>query len=435
MGCKVAIFTDDFSGGNAIGAEFARRGLKTLLVQEPEAVGRLEPDVEVVVIDTESRYLDPAAAGERNRAAAEAVRLLSPGIVVKKTDSLLRGPMGAEIDAIADVFGFDRCLFVPAAPSMGRLTVGGYQLVNGEPLISRRSADDPTSAVATSHVPSILRSQSRRPVHQIELNIVEGGSLAVREALGKMEPGVIIADSSTWHDLNVVVSAARDSGFRFFAGSYGLGEVLCPQKRAREATSASLVIAGSPSEMTRRQIARAEDLGRCCVLPLCLGEDLFVSDDEALARPYRLRAQEALARGEDVVLCTAQAPDAVDQLRAAAKQRGISYRNIPAFLERMLQAVVEPLLPLTGGVVLSGGWTAHCVFKLLKATGVRLEGTEILPGTPMAHVQGGPFDGLVWLTKPGSFGTEDDLVTMLSFLKETSISRNTARPHRQGGGT
>ena len=56
-----------------------------------------------------------------------------------------------------------------------------------------------------------------------------------------------------------------------------------------------------------------------------------------------------------------------------------------------------------GAILLTGGETAIAVLRALGARGLRLTG-EIEPGLALGAIAGGPFDGLVAMTKAGGFG-------------------------------
>ena len=61
-----------------------------------------------------------------------------------------------------------------------------------------------------------------------------------------------------------------------------------------------------------------------------------------------------------------------------------------------------------GAILLTGGETAIAVLRALGASGLRLAG-EIEPGLALGTLAGGPFDGLVVMTKAGGFGDADAL--------------------------
>src|SRR5690348_11280361 len=77
------------------------------------------------VLDTEPRHLSPEDAYARiYKIACEAARA---GIsrIFKKTDSTLRGPIGAEFRALLDAWPDSPLIYAPAYPDLGRIVHDG----------------------------------------------------------------------------------------------------------------------------------------------------------------------------------------------------------------------------------------------------------------------------------------------------------------------
>lgn len=413
---SIAVIADDLSGASSTGAEFARCGLSTVLVQDTNAVRAQGDAVQVLIFDTESRYDTPPRAREKVSNAAWALKQFGPAFIVKKFDSLLRGPFGHEIDAIMSACGEERCVVLCASPKMGRITVGGYQLVDGLPLAERMRLVDPGAPAASSYVPDRLREQTARPIHCLDARVIAGGAAALGSFFDDAGQGIVIADSASQTDLNAVVAAAHEAGIRFFAGTYGLGEALRPFSGGARSASAVLVVAGSTSDMTRKQVARLEAAIDARSVVLELGPAFFDQSCEEFGGSYidRLRG------GGDLLLHTSGSHEASDRVRRLAAQAGWDEPKLAARIEELLQYLVTPFLPRCNSFVFSGGATAQSIFRLLGADGLTIFGHEVLPGTPVATVKGGEYDGRPFLTKPGSFGTSDDLVAMVNFARFAS---------------
>jgi D-threonate/D-erythronate kinase len=408
---SVSVIADDLSGAASVGAEFARCGLSTVIVQDTDAL-RSER-AEVVIFDTESRYDATGQAREKARAAGRALREIGAPILLKKFDSLLRGPIGHEIDAIMDSAELAQCVFIGAAPKMGRITVGGYQLVDGLPLAERMRSVDPTAPAGSSFIPERLARETGRPVLHLDTQVLARGGHALAAFFANAGTGIIVADSSTQADLNAVVAAAHAAGVRFFAGSYGMGEALRSITGGSRRAAPVLLVAGSTSEMTRRQVARLEATLDARSVVLDLDASFFRMPLDEFAAPYL----ERLRAGHDILLHTSASHEAYDRVRRLAVDFGISDTELVARVETLLQRLVGPSLARCKAFVFSGGNTAQSVYRLLHAKGLTISRHEVLPGTPVAKVRGGPYDGRLFLTKPGSFGTADDLAIMLNFAK------------------
>ena len=163
---QLLVIADDFTGALDTGIQFARHGIATTLFLSDALTAGLLADcqADVVVADTESRHLPPDDAAARVRAVTRLAKAAGCPVFYKKTDSTLRGNLGAELTAMQDVCGAKRLFFAPAYPALGRTTRGGTQLVNGVPLARTDFAADPFNPVRTDFVPALLAEQTDRPV-------------------------------------------------------------------------------------------------------------------------------------------------------------------------------------------------------------------------------------------------------------------------------
>ena len=141
----VCVIADDLTGACDVGAE---------LLPWPGGV-QVQPSIEspialdggLCIRNTQSRTLAPAAAAARVRAALAPVAGGSAEIVLKKVDTGLRGPLGAEIDAAMDALAIDEAFVLPAIPDVGRTTEAGIQLIEGVPANETPFARDPQNPV------------------------------------------------------------------------------------------------------------------------------------------------------------------------------------------------------------------------------------------------------------------------------------------------
>ena len=147
-----AIIADDLTGAGDAGVQFAAAGLRTRTLRDdwtPESLA----GAEVVVVDTASRGLAAEQAYRRVAAAAARLQAAATQVVYKKIDSTLRGPLGAEIDAVLDACGLNLALVCPAYPANGRTLQDGVLLVGGIPVAETPAAADPHGA-GTGEPPS-----------------------------------------------------------------------------------------------------------------------------------------------------------------------------------------------------------------------------------------------------------------------------------------
>jgi uncharacterized protein YgbK (DUF1537 family) len=375
----VGIQADDLTGACDTGAPFAARGLETLVVVSdgdgPPALPH--PTAAVLVVDSESRAAPREEARARARAAGSALEAGSPQVFYKKVDSTLRGHVAAELDGMLDGSGLATALLAPAFPAQRRTVVDGSLRVEGRSADETAIARDPAFPRTGASVLALLVTAGVRPVTGLPLETVRRGPNAVGMRLRRFAGTggrILAADAETDADLQWVASAGLD-GRALLAGSAGLATALASllapaesgvraetARRPRRPLLPLLVVAGSAHPATRAQIAR-------------LGH----------------------REGLDVL-----APPSDGDTRDPSQRRETAARLAEAVRRRVDRA--RP-----GALLLTGGETAIAGLRALGATGLRLTG-EMEPGIALGTLAGGPFDGLVTLTKAGGFGDADALV-------------------------
>ena len=101
MAPRVAIVADDLTGALDAAAPFAARALTTRVAVTADGLdAALAHDPAVVAVNTATRHADAETAAARVRDCAERLAALRPALLIKKIDSTLRGPVGAELAAI-----------------------------------------------------------------------------------------------------------------------------------------------------------------------------------------------------------------------------------------------------------------------------------------------------------------------------------------------
>lgn len=149
----LVVFADDLTGAAEIGSIAHTAGLRALVLTTPPA-GPIDADV--LVFDTDTRLLPPAAAARRVRSFAARLRRQPYSGFFKKTDSVLRGPVLAELTTLAASLGCRRTLLVPCNPSLGRVIREGHYFIGGRPLHETAFARDPHHPRTTSDVLALI---------------------------------------------------------------------------------------------------------------------------------------------------------------------------------------------------------------------------------------------------------------------------------------
>src|SRR5438874_3611533 len=104
----ILVIADDLSGAAEIAGIGQRHGLATRLVRRPlrDPDAGLAAPAALTVLDTDSRSLPPRDAATRVLEFVRDLRLEQFDLIFKKTDSVLRGPIAAEVQALRGHFGF-----------------------------------------------------------------------------------------------------------------------------------------------------------------------------------------------------------------------------------------------------------------------------------------------------------------------------------------
>jgi uncharacterized protein YgbK (DUF1537 family) len=149
---RLLAIADDLTGAAEIAGVGWRHGLPVRLLRQPTS--NLHDGL--TVIDTDSRLLPPEQAARAVRTFVDPIAALKLDLVYKKTDSVLRGPVGAEIDALLDVLNRADALLVPQNPSRGRTIAGGIYSIDGVPLDQTSFKDDPDHPARSSRVGELI---------------------------------------------------------------------------------------------------------------------------------------------------------------------------------------------------------------------------------------------------------------------------------------
>ncbi|GHT92238.1 hypothetical protein FACS1894140_3970 [Spirochaetia bacterium] len=164
------ILADDLTGALDTGVQFAKKGIPTRVLLSPasppfgDAV-LVDENPVVLVINTDTRHCSIPDAGKIITACLERYRDIP--YVYKKTDSTLRGNIGAELEALMTARHISQLPFVPAYPGLGRTTAGGHQLINGVPINKTDMASDALNPIRHSFIPDIIGEESGIPVSLI----------------------------------------------------------------------------------------------------------------------------------------------------------------------------------------------------------------------------------------------------------------------------
>ena len=148
----IIVIADDITGAAEIAGAALRYKLNTMLTI---GYADVPQSTQVWVIATDTRSVSRADAV--NTVNGIIGRLdKKDNILFKKTDSVLRGHVAAELNAMLKGMRYSKALLIPQNPSRGRIIRDGIYYINGEPVDKTQFRHDPEFPITTSEVRNIL---------------------------------------------------------------------------------------------------------------------------------------------------------------------------------------------------------------------------------------------------------------------------------------
>ena len=185
---RLLMIADDFTGALDTGVQLAAHGIPTQVV-----VGQADLSAcssTVLVVDTETRHLPAAKAAKAVEELTRSAVENGVGCIYKKTDSALRGNIGAELAALLKASGARNLPFLPAFPQIGRTTEKGVHYIKGVPVNESPFGIDPFEPVRCAEVTKLIHLQTEIPAQ----NLRPGETAADKT-------GILVYDAATAADL------------------------------------------------------------------------------------------------------------------------------------------------------------------------------------------------------------------------------------------
>lgn len=438
--CKIGVIADDLTGANDTGVQFSKYGLSTMVVFDVDYIDDTMNEADVIVIETDSRWCDPRTAYGRAKAAAEILKEIGASVIYKKIDSTLRGNIGAELDAVMDVFEAKVAFVVPAFPDMGRITIDGRQLFHDFHFSGGKQSSNLMPPIGESHLPTLLTQQTQYQIGHIDIGTTSSGPNTLLKAFqSRMLAGdqIIVIDASEKAHLRTVADSVASleaslEASLILVGSAGLAAELprafgiIPMASVNvsgKRRHGVLFIGGSANPVTQKQVAFATNSMDLDIITIYPNDIVQGLDNDELGTVSIIRQVcSSLAKGRDVLLSLARPTKGKpcynghnENLWSIKDSRRIaSYLGVLAY--RILSTCG------TAGLILTGGDTARAVSKSLGGVGV-IPFDEISPGIPLVDLVGGAHDGLTIVTKAGGFGERDAIVKAIQRLHKDGIPR------------
>jgi len=260
---KLLIIADDFTGALDTGVQFAKRGVSTQVFNNfTFKTDEIQPNTEVLVVDTESRPMSKEAAYESVRKICNWAREQGIEMIFKKTDSALRGNIGAELQAVADAFPDETLFFLPGHPDIDRVIKNGMSYISGQLLENSVFGKDPFEPVTKSFLPDIIGQQS-----DINIKVIRSEEKIQWDTLSQTR--ILVCDSSTIDDIDERLDELmKNNQVKYLAGCTALADRLAnklsfnrTEPTSYRKTEGLYIACGSLNKITKKQVEYAEKQG------------------------------------------------------------------------------------------------------------------------------------------------------------------------------
>lgn len=389
---QLLIIADDFTGALDSGVQFAEMGARTLVVTENDYSLENSEGLDVLIFDSETRHVKPSEACQKVYNLTRKAKDYGVRYVYKKTDSGLRGNIGAELAGAMDALGLDEMAFIPAFPAMKRITRGGIHYVDGVPVSESMFGRDPFEPVRHSAVKEIISEQTNKT-------------------------GIRVYDAETDGDMMRIAEGLGHEGLRLTAGCAGFAGVLArvlgfhgKSAEIPKMPEKFFMVCGSVNPVTRSQIDCARTNGF---------KYISLSVDEKLSATWpgspecvKAGAKWLAEIGDSHAILDANNPDDEVKTEKYIRSHGLDIDAVRLNISRSVTGAAKAVIDagLDARLMCVGGDT---LLALMNAVGV----CELVP---LCEIERGvvltsfTYSGRKYyiMTKSGGFGEKNLLVTL-----------------------
>lgn len=418
---KLLIVTDDYTGATDTGVQFSKKQLKSVLITNNKQIGKFITEYDVLVMDTESRSDNKDIAYKKTFEVGKKARAENIKYFYKKLDSTLRGNISAEISGLMDSLDINHAVVVPALPLYGRIIKDGNVYLNEILLAETEMARDPKTPVKESYIPKIISQQTDKKTGLINYkDVQEGKQHLIQKLQQHIKNGIqiIVIDAQENKDLSLIASAITSLKEKILiAGSSGLAGYLPEYLDIKKEKKSNLIIAGSVSEVTRKQLEYAES--KLAVKLIDIDIEKLLSGKQNLEKTRIVQIiKESTQNGEDIIIRSASSKETVAKSFETGRKYGLDGFKVSETIALFLGEITKDILQKfkINGIMFTGGDTAIKAAQRLNITGTIIQ-DEILPGVPYGHYIEEQYRNITIVTKAGGFGNEETIVQVLNFLK------------------
>lgn len=407
---RLGVIADDFTGATDIASFLVQNGLTTIQFNGIPASEEMT-EAQAIVISLKSRSCPADQAVTQSLAALAWLQKQGCERFYFKYcstfDSTAQGNIGPVTDALLNALGETQTVICPALPVNGRTVYQGYLFVGDQLLSDSGMRHHPVTPMQDSNLMRLMTSQATGKAGLIAAAQIDQGAESVRQALDQLaEQGISYVVTDTLHQGHLLTLGEALSDRRLVTGGSGLAIGLARQwttagtdaeaeRAGRPHGDRAVVLSGSCSQMTNRQVAAYRQLAPACEVEI----EHCLEDAEGYARQLcdwvEANSHQTMA---PLLFATADA----QQLQVIQQRYG-AQRSSEA-VEQLFAAVTRELKQRGWQrFIVAGGETSGVVAQSLGVTAFHI-GPTISPGVPWVRDIHQP---LSLALKSGNFGDED----------------------------
>lgn len=423
-GAFLGCVADDVTGATDLAINLVKGGMRVvqlMCVPTQQQLENLECDAIVVALKT--RSLPAQEAVDQSLAAVDALRLSGCQRFYFKYcstfDSTTEGNIGPVAAAMLDRLDVQSAIVCPSFPAAGRTVYLGHLFVNGELLNESGMQHHPLNPMTDSNIVRFLGQQTDRAVGLVAAPDVVAGVESTTRAIDRaLSDGCQLLVTDTCQDSDLATIAGAIVDHQVITGGSGIGRYLpdawrkkglignkVHQPKLPQIEGNALIIAGSCSEMTRRQVAFMKDRSHCFQVDV----GLLMQDFEHQISEF----ESAIAKLDDRPLMI-YSTDAPEKIAPIHKEHGRAKvcQTVEQFHGRVAKWLVEEIG--FRKIIVAGGETSGSVMRELEIQQLQI-GPEICTGVPWTFTLGE--NRIAVALKSGNFGGEDFFESALKMFE------------------
>ena len=420
---RLGCVADDVTGATDLANNLVGAGMRVIQffkIPSPDQVRRAPADAIVIALKT--RSVPPPEAVRQSVEACRALKKAGCQRFFFKYcstfDSTPTGNIGPVAEAIMSFLGASQTIYCPAFPRAGRTVYQGHLFVSNKLLHESGMQNHPINPMNDANLIRVLTQQTTNPVGAIGYGELRDAE-TIRQSLDRLHgDGIAHVVIDTCDDIHLQMIADATASMQLTTGGSGIasflpaafrrhgilsdspGEVELPRSNGR-----SLILSGSCSEATRRQVARASEVFES----FPVDASIVVRDIDAEAERVAKRIEES-DPSKPLLVYTTSDPGTV---RQAQSRLGVA--ETAEAVERFFESVAERSVRRlgVGTLIVAGGETSGAVIRAIGVDAIKI-GPEICTGVPWTQTVGEPSIALA--LKSGNFGNDNFFLDALEML-------------------